>query len=151
MGLWRWFAENWFILVQSIGIIAGFVFTSVSLQIDAKVRRIQNLLTLTEHHRDIWTTLYDRPEIAGLLAQDQLTKHRTPTSNEELFVTLVVLHLNTVFQALKQRMFTKPAGLQRDVHWFFNLPIPHSVWNKLKVLQDDDFVQFVEAILRAEE
>lgn len=31
-----------------------------------------------------------------------------------------------------------------DVAWFFSLPIPKAVWEKLKPLQDEEFVAYVE-------
>jgi len=147
MGLPQWFIENWFVLLQSIGIIAGLIFTAVALQTDAKVRRIQNLLTLTEHHREIWTKLYERPELSRLLSSD---RERPATVAEELFVNLVVLHLNSVYLATKQGVFTQPEGLQRDIQGFFTLRVPRAVWNRLKVLQDEDFVRFVETAMKSQ-
>lgn len=34
--------------------------------------------------------------------------------------------------------------MRRDVAWFFSLPIPKAVWEKLKPLQDEEFVAYVE-------
>ena len=55
--------ENTLPLLESAGIIGGLFFTSWSLRIDAKVRRVQNLLTLTAHHREIWNELYKIPTL----------------------------------------------------------------------------------------
>ncbi len=38
-----------------------------------------------------------------------------------------------------------PEGLRRDVWQFFVLPIPQRVWSGIKVMQDDDFVVFVDS------
>jgi len=146
MGLPQWFRENWFLLLQGVGIVGGLIFAGVSLQVDARVRRIQNLLTLTEHHRDIWTRLYDQPDLFRLLRTHPKASAEPPTAEEELFVTLVILHLNTVYQAMKRGMFIEPEGLRRDLHTFFTRPIPQAIWHKLKALQDEDFVRFVEAV-----
>jgi len=39
----------------------------------------------------------------------------------------------------------KVEGLRRDIAQFLSLPIPREVWEKIKVLQNDDFVAFVES------
>jgi len=36
-------------------------------------------------------------------------------------------------------------GLRRDIAQFLSLPIPRDVWNKIKNVQNDDFVAFVES------
>lgn len=59
-----WLSLHWFTLLQSIGIVGGLLFTGVSLRIDTKVRRVSTLITITQQHRDIWTQLYRRPEMA---------------------------------------------------------------------------------------
>src|SRR2546422_84933 len=119
MGVAGWLANNWFPLLQTAGIISGLIFTGVSLQIDSKVRRIQNLLTLTEHHRDIWVKLYERPELLELLKTEHKPTNTPPTFEQELFVNLIVLHLNAVYQAMKRGMFIPPEGLQKDIRFFF--------------------------------
>ncbi|MBM3880190.1 MAG: hypothetical protein FJ387_10805 [Verrucomicrobia bacterium] len=145
MGFLHWLDQNWFVLLQSAGIVGGLVFTAVSLRIDAKVRRVGNLIAITHEHRDIWTQLYKRPDLARVLdpAAD-LTKNPV-TSDEQLFVTLLILHLASVHAALESGMLVQLQGLRKDVGAFFRLPIPAAVWNDLRWLQDDDFVRFVQA------
>jgi hypothetical protein len=36
-------------------------------------------------------------------------------------------------------------GLRQDIRWFFSLPIPKAVWEKIKERQDTKFAKFVEA------
>jgi hypothetical protein len=38
----------------------------------------------------------------------------------------------------------QPEGLERDIRFFFSLPIPKTVWNKFKVFQNDWFVRFID-------
>jgi hypothetical protein len=42
------FSQNWFTFLQSLGIIGGLLFTRFSLRTDARVRRIGNLITITD-------------------------------------------------------------------------------------------------------
>jgi len=72
--------------------------------------------------------------------------NKEPISNEEgLFVKMLILHLDTVRQAIKAGMFVKIEGLQQDVREFFALPIPKTVWNGVKKFQNADFVEFIES------
>src|ERR1051325_34805 len=100
-----WIAQNWFDLLQSVGIVGGLIFTAVSLRTDARVRRVSNLLTITARHRDLWTRLQERPELARVLSRDVDLQRDQISGAEELFVTFVVLHLNSVQEAIRQRMY----------------------------------------------
>src|SRR5437899_136859 len=63
MGFSTWLSDNWFVLLQSLGIIAGFVFTAHSLRSETKMRRVGNLLAITESHRKLWTEFSNRREL----------------------------------------------------------------------------------------
>jgi hypothetical protein len=52
--------------------------------------------------------------------------------------------LSGAYQAMKNGLVIKQDDLRRDVSGFFSLPIPKAVWEKTKVMQNDDFVEFVE-------
>lgn len=145
MGFSLWSGDTWFILLQSIGIIAGLFFTAVALRDDTRMRRVSNLLSITESHRKLWTEFYRRPELNRVLDERASLRQHEITRQEEIFVNLVVLHLNSVFYAHQLGLLFKLEGLRRDISWFFSLPIPKMVWEKSRVLQNDDFVAFVEA------
>ena len=145
MGFFQWLAQNIFTIFQSAGIIGGLLFTAVNLRVDAQARRIGNLIAMTQHHQNIWTHLYTRPELVRVLDKTADLKSTPVTDWEELFVNLLILHLNSAYHAMQAKMFVKQEGLQRDIQMFFSLPIPRSVWESAKSFQDADFVKFVEA------
>jgi hypothetical protein len=145
MGGLRWIANNWPLLLNAGGVITGLVFTSLSFRAEARTRRVSNLIEITKAHRDIWTELYQRRELARILDVSLNVSHVRVTENEELFVTFLIHHLNCTFQAMKHHLFIKQEGLRRDIFWFFSLPIPQTVWEKMKTLQNHDFVAFVES------
>ena len=147
MGLLQWVAQNWFALFESAGITGGLLFTAVTLRADAQARRIGNLIAITQHHEEIWTHLFTHPELARVLDKAVNLKSAPVTNEEELFVNLLIMHLNSAYHAMQTGMFMKPEGLQRDIQMFFSLPIPFSVWEQSKAFQDADFVKFVEANL----
>jgi len=70
------------------------------------------------------------------------------TDEEQMFVTSIVVHLDSVHRAIKAKMFLQQEGLHRDIKGFFSLPIPRAVWKRIKPLQDENFVEFIEACLQ---
>src|ERR1044072_173514 len=102
MAFLDWLQGNWFTLLQSAGIIGSLLFTGVSLRMDAKVRRVGNLLRMTEGHRNIWSELYVRPELARV-TNGSVDLAKEPVTNlEELFVSFLILHLSGSYRALQE-------------------------------------------------
>lgn len=147
METWGWVTKNWFDLLSTIGIVSGLVFTAVSLRLETKTRRVANLLTLTQNHRELWKAFYRNVDLSRILDASADIKSLAVNRGEEIYVNVVIQHLACVYRALKYDLTIKPEGIRRDVRGFFSLPIPSMVWNKIKPLQDKDFVKFVEACL----
>ena len=144
MGGLHWIGENWVTVLNAVGIVGGLLFTAFSLRSETKTRRIANLLAITQNHREVWTELYRRPALERVLKSSAELARQPVSVEEEIFVNFVILHLNSVYQAIKAGLVIKPEGVRRDVWWFFSLPIPQAVWEKMKVLHNDDFVSFVD-------
>jgi len=147
MGLPTWGAQHWLDLLQSVGIVGGLFFTAYTIWKDEHARRISNSIAITDQHRQIWNELYDRAELSRVLAKDADVTKRPVSNQEALFVKTLILHLGTVYRAMKHGEFVKLDGLRRDVREFFTLPIPREVWQRAKSFQDRDFVKFIEASL----
>jgi hypothetical protein len=136
-------------IVSSIAIIASLLFTAVELRHVERAQRVTNLLTITKHHREIWSQLFVQPKLARVL-EPKLDLTRKPVSNEEaLFVNFLILHLKASYKANEQKMLVTAEALGKDIHWFFSLPIPKTVWERSKPMQDADFIEFVEAAIKA--
>jgi hypothetical protein len=148
MGVFHWLAEYWFDLIQTVGIIGGLLFTAHAIRKDEKARTISNTIAINEQYTQIWHEFYERPALSRILKKNiDLDKH--PASDEEiLFVKTLILHLDTARRAMKAGIFAEIQGLQNDVRDFFTLPIPKTVWEKIKPFQDHDFVAFVESCLK---
>jgi hypothetical protein len=138
-----WLGQNWISLVQSgaLTLIAG------TLVFDARTRRVANLIRLTEQHRSLWERVYSRPQLARVLDPAADIVKVPVTTEEELFVISLVLHLSSTYYASRTGLFWKPQGLENDIRRFFSLPIPRAVWERVKELQDGAFVEFVGACL----
>jgi hypothetical protein len=147
MTLLNWLWDNWFALLQSVGIVGGLIYTGRVVHTDAKVRRVQNLFSLTRQHREIWSMLFEHPGL-GRVLEPKLDLSKEPITREEkLFVTFLIFHLSNSYRANLAGFFVSPESLSKDIHAFFSLPIPAAIWKRTKALQDQDFVSFVESSL----
>jgi hypothetical protein len=144
MGIGEWILQNWFNLFSAIGIIAGLWFTAFSLRSETKTRRVANLLTITANHREIWKEFLNNPKLARVRDAAADTAKQPVTDAERVFVTLVILHINSVYYAMSDQLVVKYEGLRRDIAQFFSLPIPQAVWDRMKVFQNDALVRFIE-------
>lgn len=145
MEVLRWIGEHWLDLVQSAGIIVGLFFTAYTIREDGKGRRVANLISLSQQHRDIWKQLFEQPYLARVLEKDADLASSPITTEERLFAKLLILHLDSVHRATKEDMFVNLQGLQTDIRMSFARPILWAVWNEIKEYQNDDFVAFVES------
>jgi len=144
----QWFTENWFDLFSSLGIIGGFWFTAVSLRSETKTRRVANLLTITANYREIWKEFFHSPKLARITDPTADVTKQAVTLEEELFVGLVISHINSVFYATNDELVVKWEGLRRDIAQFLSLPVPNAVWQRTKPLQNLDFAAFIDACLK---
>jgi len=128
-----------------MGVVAtGVLLPSIALLLDARARRVGNLIQLTQQHRELWERMYVQPELARILDPGPDLAATPVTAPEEMFVTFLILHLSNSYYAIRSRVFQKPEGLRKDIELFFSLPIPRAVWEKVKILQDAAFAEFVE-------
>ena len=138
------FSHNWFAIVQTVAIAAGLLLVGTGLLLEARARRVQNLIQLTQQHRDLWERMYSQPELTRILDPDADLAKTGVTAEEEMFVVFIILHLSSTYYAIRSGFFQKPHGLRKDIESFFSLPIPRAVWERVRILQDVPFVKFVE-------
>src|SRR5882762_9675278 len=67
MALTNWISHNWFALVQTGATASGLLLTGVAVLLEARARRVGNLIQLTQQHRDLWERMYSQPELARIL------------------------------------------------------------------------------------
>jgi hypothetical protein len=146
-GMEVWLFEHWFDLSQTVILGAGLFATAASLRTDTKERKIQNLLDLTSAHREIWSMLYDRPQLNRILDPNPDLARQLVTLEEQLFVDFLILHLRTSFKARQSGLEFGGDAIGADIQDFFTLPIPRQVWEHSKKFQDLEFVKFVESNL----
>src|SRR3954466_3343538 len=120
MGFLHWAQGAWFEFFQTIFIVAGFAVTCITLERDAKSRRVENRFSITHSHREIWSLLYSRPDLDRIL-KEMVDLEKSPvTDSEAVFVTMLLLHLWSTFQAIEDDLLISPEGLQQDIRWFLS-------------------------------
>lgn len=139
-----WAAQHWFEFLQTASILAGIFTATHTIRTDTKERKIGNLFALTNAHREIWSRLYERRELLRVLAPNVNLTREPVTAEEELFVHTLVLHLRAAFKARHLGMQFDDDAVAADIREMFVLPIPRAVWERSKVFQDREFVDFVE-------
>src|SRR5258706_15843061 len=94
-GFEEWLTNNWFSLLQSLGIICGLLFTATSIRRDTAARRASDLLSLSERHQDLWSELYRRPELCRIRSKEVDLLASPLTGAEIEFLRLVLVHFYT--------------------------------------------------------
>ena len=142
-----WLADNWFSFLESLGICAALLFNAIALRRDANVRKVEFLSNHTRDHRDIWQQLYSKPELARVLETTPELGSMPVTSEETLFVNLIILHLSATLAAVRAGVMPLPPGAEHDVRTFFSLPIPNHVWNTTRQYREKELLEMVDRLI----
>jgi len=145
MAIWEWVSQNWFNLFSSIGIIGSLWVAVFSLRSGTKTQKVGNLLTITGSHREIWKEFLNNPKLERVCDALADTVKQPVNGAEEVFVNMVIHHVNSVYYAMSDQLVINYEELRRDISEFVSLPIPKTVWEKTKQFQNEDFVNFVES------
>jgi hypothetical protein len=148
MEVGEWISQNWFDLLNAVLGFGGLWFAAFSIYQDAKARRISNLLAMTANHRELWKECFHNPELARVIDPAADVAKEPVKSAEEIFMSMAISHTSSTYEALKDELVTKQEGLRQDVRSFFSLPVPKAVWQRTKLLQNHDFVTFIESSLK---
>lgn len=141
----QFLSTHWFEAVQTLGILATLACTVVVVRSDQKSRRVQTLLQITQSHREIWEKLLDNPELFRVTQREVDLAAKPITNQERLVVTLLVLHINSAYEATKNKTIARIEGMSRDIASLFSLPIPRAVWNDLRHFQNSKFTVYIES------
>ena len=146
-GLLSWIGSHVFDLISAVGIISSLSYTAVSFRESARSRRIDNLLKLTEQHRNIWEKSQDNPALARVRDPKADLSRKPVTGEEAQFVTFLILHIHCWYRAMLDREVISLDGMKRDIKGILSRPIPRHVWEERKSFLDHDFQRFVDDLL----
>jgi hypothetical protein len=114
---------------------------------EAKAREIENLLTIAQNHRELWSGVYLRHELDRIFQPDVDVEANPVTVAEKEFLNLVMVHFQMGWRIAKAGGITTLTELANDVRGFFTLPLPRAVWEKTKANRNPRFVRFIERAL----
>ncbi len=123
------------------------LFTAASLRRDARSRRASDLLMLLEQHRELWSELHRRPELARILAPEADLVAQPPTVPESEYLNLVFVHFHTGWLLAAAGAAHDLEILADDIRGFFTLPLPRAAWHASRATRDPGFVRFVDGCL----
>lgn len=146
-GLLPWIGNHAFDLLSAVGIISSLAFTAVSFREDTRSRRLNNLVRLTEQHRDIWEESQNNPKLARIRDAKADLYTKPVTAEETQFVMLLMFHLHCWYRAIQGKEVSSLDGLEKDIRNFFSRPVPRHVWEARKSFFDRDFRRFVDDLL----
>jgi hypothetical protein len=143
-----WIESNWFNLAQTAGIICGLVFTGLALRREARARHFSNLLSLKSEHRELWSLVHERPELARVLQSDVDLVAFPINNEEEIFLRQMIVHFAVAFELNKAGTPFDLQGFSKDAAEIFSLPLPRLAFERAKNAQDPAFNSFVEEAMR---
>jgi hypothetical protein len=148
-GLSSWTGQNWFNLVQTLGIMGSLLMTAEAARQNAKTREIENLLTISDHHRELWSGVRHRLGLERIFQESAKVLNAPITVEEDEFLNLATAHFLTSWRIARVGSMITLGELAADVHEFFNLPLPRAVWEKTKANRNPQFVRFVDRAIEA--
>jgi len=107
-----WSAKNWLDLFQTVAIVGSLLLAAYAIRKDEWARRIANSIAITEQYRQIWKDSYEYPQLWRILNKEADLEEEPISSQEELFVTMLILHLSTVYRAMRHGEFVEQAERQ---------------------------------------
>jgi hypothetical protein len=143
-----WVDGNWFNVMQTVGIAGSMWLTMAAANRDAKAKEIENLLSLSEHHRELWKEIPQRMDLARIFQTDGDVLLTPPTVAETEFLNLVFVHFQTGWRVAKAGGITTLKEMKSDIRDFFSLPLPRAVWEKTKSARNKTFASFVDECLQ---
>lgn len=144
---WGWLQNNWVDLIQTIGIVAGLAFTAVSFKREEQTRRISNLLSLKEEHRELWSIVHQNPGFSRILDPDVDLVANPMTNEEEVFLRQMIVHFAVGYEMVRTGTPLDIGAVKGDVAEVFSLPLPKLAFARARHGQSPEFVRFVEEAL----
>lgn len=142
-----WLSQNWFNAVQTLGIVGSSYFTLTVLRRDLRSRRVADYLALTQQHRELWSELHRRPELARVTHVEVDLLAAPISEAEEEFLMLAFNHFHTGWLLVRQGGLISMKTLSADARAFFSLPLPRTVWEQTKHSRDPEFLRFIDQAL----
>lgn len=145
--LLSWLYPNWFSLAQTVGIMGSLWFAAATLRRESRGRRLSNLLALTTEHRELWSEVHRRADLARIMCAEVDLVGAPISVAEAEFLNVAFVHFETGWHLAREGRLLRLDVLATDIRAFLALPIPRAVWERTKGVREKRFVRFVEKAL----
>ncbi len=131
-----------------MAIVGSLVFAALSFRFAERSQRISALFQLTQFQRELYGTVYKRPELKRVFRDDIDLSEEPLTDAERAFMVSAILHLFLAYEASRQGLIISLAGLEKDAASFLSKPIPNAAWNAIREYQNPQFRAWLDELLR---
>lgn len=145
-GVLHWVDSN-FNVIQTIGILGSLWLAVIAAHREARAKEGENLLTIAEQHRVLWSEACNRKDLARVFHLDANLARPISIAEAE-FLRLVIFHFHTIWLIARSGGLLTLHELALDAGDFFSLPLPREVWEETKKFRNPKFVRFVDRALR---
>lgn len=136
-------------VIEVAAIVASLLYVARQFQEDAQSRRFQNLVQITSRYQDVWAQINAHPDLARI-KEGSVDLGRNPiTVIEDHFVRSLISNFHLAFHAPNGGAFLAWDDLRADAAEFFNLPIPHETWLRVRQYYPADFAAFVDSAIES--
>ena len=139
-----WDGKAWFDLLQSAALLIGLFATVHTIREENRSRKLGNAISLTAAHREIWLTMIEHPKLSRVLERKVDLVKYPPTTDEELFVQMLILHLRTALTARKLGLEVGDENIEADIRDLFRLEIPRAIWDRTRKYQGKDLARVID-------
>ena len=140
--------DHWFELIQTIAIVAGFLYTARTFSLETRVRKTEFIFLVNRAYREIWDSLDQNPQLARILDRSPDLDKQPITQAEERLILLVIHHLSAVHEAMTLGLYPMWSGIEEDIRQIFRLPIPRALLREFLPAQRPAFQSYLRRVLR---
>jgi hypothetical protein len=134
---------DWFTLLQSLGIIIGFLFSGFAIWKDSNATKLQNYILLTQSHREVWSMMMDNEKLGRVLERDIPAKKQELTYSERQFLIFIFLHITCSFELSKRDKIINIEKDKEDIADLLSYPLVRKYWDDKGKFYNEDFRSFI--------
>lgn len=132
-----------FQIIQSAGIILSFILTIYTIKTNEKHLKASNSLLITQHHREIWSTIYGTDDLKRVFQKNVDLISQPVTEREFTFTNMIFLHMSGCLKLTNTKSSFPVEGMENDIKDIMSYPIPNYVWLQVYKFHDKEFIDFV--------
>lgn len=142
-----WIEQNGLDIIQTIAIFTALVISAIEFRKAQRLRSVSIEYEIVKSHRNLFIHLISDPQLMRVIDEKVDLVKEPVTPKEKIYVSLLILHIYSVFQANKAGLLTTTTTDRASIADFFQWPIPRAVWSMNKDMYREEFVAFVHDII----